>query len=84
VTVEFRTVIAEATTVVVEERMRAILANGGSYDNDYCFVFELEGNLIRRVREYMDTRRAGEMFGDTWVVGSPAGLASDHAQARCP
>jgi ketosteroid isomerase-like protein len=72
VTVEFRAVVAEGSTVVVEERMRATLANGRSYDNDYCFVFELEGNLIRRVREYMDTRRGDKMFGDTWVTASSA------------
>ncbi|WP_433623924.1 nuclear transport factor 2 family protein [Nocardia sp. CA-120079] len=61
--VEFTAVIADGTTVVVEERMRATLMNGNHYDNDYCFVFELRDGLIHRVREYMDTRRAAEMFG---------------------
>ena len=51
--------------VVVEERMRATLADGGRYDNDYCFVFELENGLIRRVREYMDTAKGHRMiFGE--------------------
>ncbi|WP_227983642.1 nuclear transport factor 2 family protein [Nocardia spumae] len=60
--VQFTAVIAEGTTVVVEERMRATLMNGNQYDNEYCFVFELADGLIHRVREYMDTRRAAEMF----------------------
>ncbi|MFI6365739.1 nuclear transport factor 2 family protein [Nocardia sp. NPDC050630] len=63
--VEFIAIVAEGTTVVVEERMRATLMNGNHYDNDYCFVFELCDGLIHRVREYMDTRRAEEMFSAT-------------------
>ncbi|WP_433522770.1 nuclear transport factor 2 family protein [Nocardia pseudovaccinii] len=60
--VQFTAVIAEGATVVVEERMQATLMNGNHYDNDYCFIFELRDGLIHRVREYMDTRRAEEMF----------------------
>ncbi|WP_219419248.1 nuclear transport factor 2 family protein [Pseudonocardia nigra] len=63
VTVGFRAVIAEGDTVVVEERMCATLANGRFYDNDYCFVFEVQDGRIRRVREYMDTQRGAKMFG---------------------
>ncbi|HEX6243845.1 MAG TPA: hypothetical protein VFZ61_23180 [Polyangiales bacterium] len=37
--------------------MRAVLPDGAAYENDYCFVFELEGERIRRAREYMDTAR---------------------------
>ena len=62
VSIEFRNVHADGDTVIVEERMRATLRDGGKYDNDYCFVFELHDGLIRRVREYMDTRRAAEWF----------------------
>lgn len=62
VSVEFRGVHAAGDTVVVEERMQATLANGGRYDNDYCFVFELVGGRIHRVREYMDTRRGAAYF----------------------
>ncbi|MGO4617446.1 nuclear transport factor 2 family protein [Nocardia sp. 2YAB30] len=60
--VDFTAVTAEGARVVVEERMRATLMNGNHYDNNYCFIFELEDGLIHRVREYMDTRRAEEMF----------------------
>jgi uncharacterized protein len=62
VTVEFRTVVADGDVVVVEERMRATLASGRHYDNDYCFVFEVRDGLVHRVREYMDTQRGAEMF----------------------
>jgi ketosteroid isomerase-like protein len=63
VSIDFRAVIAEGDTVVVEERMRATLPSGRPYDVDYCFVFELRDGLIERVREYLDTRRGLEMFG---------------------
>jgi uncharacterized protein len=60
--VEFRGVYAEGDIVIVEQRMRATLANGNAYDNDYCFVFEVENGLIRRVREYMDTAKGHHMI----------------------
>jgi len=57
VSVDFLGIYADGQTVMVEERMRATLANGRRYDNAYCFVFVLEGERIARVREYMDTKR---------------------------
>lgn len=63
ISIDFRTVIAEGDTVVVEERMRATLPGGRPYDVEYCFVFELRDGLINRVREYLDTQRGLEMFG---------------------
>jgi len=62
VKVEFRGVYAEGDIVIVEQRMRATLANGNAYDNDCCFVFEVENGLIRRVREYMDTAKGHHMI----------------------
>jgi ketosteroid isomerase-like protein len=51
--------------VIVEERMRATLAGGRLYENDYCFVFTVAGDRIREVREYMDTRKGWRMvFGE--------------------
>jgi ketosteroid isomerase-like protein len=43
--------------------MQAALAHGGHYDNDYCFIFEMENGLIKHIREYMDTQRGAAMFG---------------------
>lgn len=62
VNVEFRGVYAEGDIVIVEQRLQATLANGNAYDNDYCFVFEVENGLIRRVREYMDTAKGHHMI----------------------
>lgn len=60
--IEFKGFYADGNIVVVEERMQAILSNGAFYDNDYCFVFEVENGLIRRVREYMDTAKGHRMI----------------------
>jgi ketosteroid isomerase-like protein len=62
VKIDFRNVCADGNTVIVEERMRATLADGKAYDNDYCFVFELKDGLIHRVREYMDTLKGTRMI----------------------
>ncbi|RSM51922.1 ketosteroid isomerase [Actinoplanes sp. ATCC 53533] len=62
VSIEFGGFHADGDTVVVEMRLRATLAHGGRYDNEYCLVFELEQGLIKRVREYMDTRRGAAWF----------------------
>src|ERR1022692_4617784 len=62
VAIDFRGIYADGDTVIVEERMQATLAHGGRYDNDYCFIFELEDGLIKRVREYMDTHRGARLL----------------------
>jgi ketosteroid isomerase-like protein len=61
VAAEIRGFYADGNVVVIEQRLRATLANGNAYDNDYCFVLELENGLIRRVREYMDTAKGNRM-----------------------
>lgn len=63
--IAFRGVYADGDVVIVEERMRAMLASGRPYENDYCFVFTVAGDKIREVREYMDTRKGWRMvFGE--------------------
>ena len=65
VDIAFRGVYADGEVVIVEERMRATLAGGKAYENDYCFVFTVAGDRIREVREYMDTRKGWRMvFGE--------------------
>jgi uncharacterized protein len=63
VAIDFLGVYADGDHVTVENRMRATLAHGGHYDNDYCFVFEMENGLIKRVGEYMDIQRGANWFG---------------------
>lgn len=57
VSVEFLGIYCDGRTVIVEERMRATLASGRKYDNNYCFFFEFTDGRISKVREYMDTQR---------------------------
>jgi len=54
---EIRRTYCDGDTVVVELTNRAKVSNGKSYENEYCFVFELEGGKIRRIREYVDTQK---------------------------
>jgi uncharacterized protein len=87
VKVEFRGVYAEGDIVIVEQRMRATLANGNAYDNDYCFVFEVENGLIRRVREYMDTAKRlshdilNRTIGDIPLTGRSGPRCHDQSRA---
>jgi len=65
VQLEFTKVVAEGDTVVFEQRMRASTINGRDYDNRYCWIFEMDGTRVRRIREYMDTYGGYRMiFGD--------------------
>lgn len=62
---EFRSIYAEGDAVIVETRLQATLPDGRQYDNDYCFILELEDGLIKVMREYMDTAKGHRMiFGD--------------------
>jgi ketosteroid isomerase-like protein len=36
---------------------RGKASNGKQYENEYCFVFELENGKVRRIREYLDTQK---------------------------
>lgn len=65
VKVELTGVYGDGDVVVVEQRLRATLANGALYDNDYCFVLELQNGQIRRIREYMDTAKGHRMIFGT-------------------
>ena len=53
-------VYGDGDTIILELTNRGKLANGRDYENEYCFVFEVEGGKIRRVREYVDTQKAKE------------------------
>lgn len=62
VAVEFTGLHECGNTVIVEETMTATLFHGGHYVNQYCFVFEVDGERISRVREYVDTQRGHFWF----------------------
>jgi uncharacterized protein len=56
VKIEPKSLVAEGNTVLMEHRLSAILANGRTYVNDYCFAFEVRDGKVAVIREYMDTR----------------------------
>lgn len=62
VAIDFHGIHADGDRATVEVTMKATLADGNSYSNDYCFVFEVRGGLLHRVREYVDTARAHRMI----------------------
>lgn len=57
IVVTFTNLLADGPVVVLEQRLQATLASGRAYDNEYCFIIELQNGRIHRVREYMDTQR---------------------------
>lgn len=61
---EIRRVYGDGDAVVVELTNRAKTAKGRDYENEYCFVFELEAGKIRRIREYTDTAKAKAILFD--------------------
>ena len=61
---EIRKIYGDGDTVIVELTNKAKVSNGKFYENDYCFVFEVENGKVRRIREYADTQKAKEiLFG---------------------
>lgn len=55
---EIRKTYCDGDTVIIELTNRGKVVNGKNYENEYCFVFELEDGKIRRIREYVDTEKA--------------------------
>jgi ketosteroid isomerase-like protein len=58
---EINRVYGDGDTVIVEMTNRGKVFNGKDYENEYCFVFEIEAGKIRRVREYVDTQKAKDL-----------------------
>lgn len=53
---------ADGDTVILELTNKAKVSNGKFYENEYCFVFEIENGKIRRIREYTDTQKAKDIL----------------------
>ena len=61
---EIRRTYCDGDTVILELTNRGKVSNGKNYENEYCFIFELEDGKIRRIREYVDTQKAKDiLFG---------------------
>jgi ketosteroid isomerase-like protein len=61
-TSEIRRVYGDGDTLLIEMTNRGRLFNGRDYENEYCFVFEIEAGKIRRIREYVDTSKLVELI----------------------
>lgn len=48
-------VLADGDFVVVQARGQAVTKEGLPYNNEYCFVYRIEGGRIKEVTEYLDT-----------------------------
>jgi uncharacterized protein len=59
---EIHRTYCDGDTVILELTNRGKFANGRDYENEYCFVFEIENGKIRRVREYVDTQKVKELM----------------------
>lgn len=60
---EVRGAYCDGDTVIVEFANKGPTANGKVYENEYCVVFELNGEgKIREIREYQDTLRVHQTF----------------------
>jgi ketosteroid isomerase-like protein len=54
--------IAEGDLVAVEAEGHAELTNGRVYESLYHFLFEVRGDRVARVKEYLDTHHAHAIF----------------------
>ena len=59
---EIRRTYCDGDAVILELTNRGKVSNGKNYENEYCFIFELEDGKIRRIREYVDTQKAKEIL----------------------
>ena len=62
--------------VYIEMTIRATTKGGEAYENHYVMVFQLRGNRIAEVREYVDSLYAQRLLFD------PVGMASPLAARR--
>jgi ketosteroid isomerase-like protein len=53
--IDLQRVIADDEQVAAQFTLRAQLANGNDYSNQYCFVFSIANGKIAAVWEYLDS-----------------------------
>lgn len=54
-TLDLHRLVVDEANVTAQFTLRARLASGAPYENDYCFLFALRDGLICGVWEYLDT-----------------------------
>lgn len=60
---------AEDDRVAAEAESDGDVVNGKHYHNTYHFLVVVRGGKIREVKEYTDTKYAGDVFGDLLPSG---------------
>ncbi|WP_458757334.1 nuclear transport factor 2 family protein [Afipia sp. TerB] len=55
--------IAEGEYVVVEARGDNVTRSGERYDNEYCFVWRVQGGKITQIKEYCDSALVERVLG---------------------
>ena len=55
-------ILADGNRAAVQSTGTVELPNGKVYDNEYHWAFEVEGDRIKRIREYMCTYHATEVL----------------------
>ena len=55
-------IVAEGDRVVLMWSGRGTMRNGAPYDNEYCWLLDLDDGRIRRVKAYLDTELVTALF----------------------
>ena len=55
--------IAEGDFVVVQGFGESNVAAGGTYNNNYCWIYQWSGSKVVKVTEYLDTELVTKAFG---------------------
>ncbi|MEU1518335.1 nuclear transport factor 2 family protein [Streptomyces sp. NPDC005811] len=68
---EITRLVAEEEWVVAEAEGSGFFRDGSPYTNRYANVYEVVGDRVRTIREYMDTQHMAHSFADAGMVGRP-------------
>lgn len=58
-----KSIVVDGGQVIVEGKGQARSKAGLDYNNDYCLAFDVVGDKIQHVREYLDSELVTKVFG---------------------
>lgn len=61
-------VIVQESQAAVELRSLAVAKNGMRFDNRYCWIIYFRGDLIARVRAYLDSAMVSRLFEENPIA----------------
>jgi ketosteroid isomerase-like protein len=56
---------AEDDRVALEVNGSAVLSNGRKYENNYLMLFQFKNGRIQMIKEFLDSKLAFDIFGDS-------------------